>query len=250
MLTIVTITRNDGLGLRRTLDSYAHWCGDEVDGVVVDGGEDNGLAVAKIVGARPLAVVQREARGIADAMNAGLREARGEWVWFVNGGDAVHEELSPDWLLELLRKTRADVVVGAVHFDDEAVPRKLPPLERQWPLTVCWLPHPSTIVRRELLNQVGGFDERWRIAMDFDLWHRLLVGGTVVDVISTPFARFDINGVSQRRETRSTLIGEESAILRSYAWPLLKGGFVGLGRVLYRLARIVCRRVGSPWRRL
>ena len=161
--------------------------------------------------------------------------ARGEWVWFVNGGDAVHEALDPAWLLALLATSRADIVVGGIHYDGDASPRPVPPLHRQWPLLECWLPHPATLVRKQTLLQAGGFDAGYTIAMDYDLWFRLLNGGATVDVLSAPLARFDPTGLSQRADYRQVVCREEArVILRN--WRSLLGAPLRLsGRVIRRL---------------
>jgi glycosyltransferase involved in cell wall biosynthesis len=180
-------------------------------------------------------LILRPAKGIADAFNAGLAMARGDWVWFVNGGDAVHEALDPAWLLALLANSRADLVVGGIHYDGDASPRPVPPLRQQWPLLECWLPHPATIARKQTLLQAGGFDAGYAIAMDYDLWFRLLNGGATVDVISVPLARFDPTGLSQRAYYRQVVCREEArVILRN--WRSLLGAPLRLsGRVIRRL---------------
>lgn len=217
-LTIVTVTKNDLAGLLRTVGSAMVWRRAGVEHIIVDGSDDPSSAIALANDADSnsgglLRVVPRPARGISDAFNAGLAKAKGEWVWFLNGGDAVHETLEPEWLLSLLAKTRAQVVTGALHFDGETNARALPRLSWQWPLLACWLAHPATLVRRDRLLAVGGFDLKWRIAMDYDLWFRLLEGATTVDVLSVPFARFDLNGISQSRETAPSARREEASVV-------------------------------------
>ena len=173
-LSLVAITKDDQVGLERTLKSVDAWRAyPGVEQIVVYAGaepavKDNDAMIVR----------QQRSTGIADAFNEGLALARGEWVWFVNGGDAIHESVDPVWLLAHLRRTKADLVVGAVQFDGEAEPRPLPGLRDQWPLIACWLPHQATMIRRELLAAAGGFRSRWRVAMDYDLWLRMIAAKT------------------------------------------------------------------------
>lgn len=232
-LSIVTITLNDPAGLGRTLDSTRAWreCSG-VEHVVVDAGER-----AVIPDDGRVRVVAQAARGIAAAFNLGLESARGEWVWFLNGGDAAHESVSPEWLLTLLGSTGADVVAASLHFDGEERPRRQPHVSRQWPLIACWLAHPATIVRREGLIAAGGFHQRWKIAMDYDLWFRLLKRETVVDVISVPLARFDVTGISQRESGRRQAGAEDAGVILTHACGLFTEPVWALAHVLRRVAR-------------
>jgi glycosyltransferase involved in cell wall biosynthesis len=207
-LSIVTITKDDTAGLARTLASTAAWRPRPgVEQIVV------------LAGAEPAAwpdgvrALRQTGDGIAAAFNEGWQAARGEWIWFLNGGDAIHEELAPEWLEWWLARTRADLLVGCVHGDGDAGPRALTPLREQWPLLHSWPPHPATLVRREVLQRAGGFSPRYQVCMDFDLWQRLLGAGARADVIAVPLARFDLGGLSSRPENAGLVFRENGAVL-------------------------------------
>jgi glycosyltransferase len=209
ILSIVTITKEDSRGLKRTLDSLAGWLSDgRIEHVLVIPGDSAACEAGPAT-----RVVAQSSRGIPGAFNEGLACCHGQWVWFLNGGDALHPGLSRDWLFALLAATAADVVVGTVHYDGDVAPRPPRLLREQWPPLICWIPHPAAVVRREVLLRAGGFDERWRIAADFDLWLKLLHQDARVDVVSVPFACFDVNGVSQRTDTQRLVTRENAGVL-------------------------------------
>ncbi len=212
-LSLVTITRDDPAGLARTLSSASAWRSSAgVEQIVVYAG-----TIPSVCDESQLSVHRQGSTGIAKAFNEGLALARGNWVWFLNGGDAIHESADPAWLLAHLRRTRADLVVGAVQFDGAAEPLRLPGLRDQWPLIACWLPHQATMVRRELLLSSGGFSDRWRVAMDYDLWLRMIKAGTPVDVLSVVLARFATDGISESPATLALKWREDAAVVRTHA---------------------------------
>jgi GT2 family glycosyltransferase len=218
-LTIVTITKDDPAGLARTLASANGWRDQTgVEQIVVFAGTEPASLPA---GVRK---ITQRSQGIAAAFNEGLAAATGEWVWFLNGGDAIHEALAPAWLETLLTRTQADLVVGAIHADGDAAPRALPAVRDQWPMLHSWLPHPATLVRREVLRRAGGFAPRYRACMDFDLWQRLLGAGARVDVIALPLARFSQDGFSNRTDNAGLIWRENGAVLwrhQGSAWRVL-----------------------------
>lgn len=162
------------------------------------------------------------ARGVSDAFNAGVAEANGEWLWFLNGGDRVDSRLSPDFLFTLLRCSQADVIIGGVTYDSQAELRAHFPLSQQWPPLAAWIPHPATLVRRSLFDRFGPFDERYRITMDYEWWLRALRDDTRVDVLAVPFARFASGGMSQRAESLPLIASERDDAIRRHQAGLWK----------------------------
>jgi len=217
-LSIVTVTKNDPNGLARTLASAAKLRAAGAEHVVVDG-SDSPSKTSELLKQYQgeVTLYSRTPRGISDAFNFGLTEVHGEWVLFLNGGDAIHDQLNIGWLHSHLNSTQAGVVTGSVQFDGEGSARPRPHLSYQWPLIACWLSHQATFVRREKLLKVDGFSQRWRIAMDYDLWLRLLRKSTVVDVISVPIARFDVTGISEHPRTRMAARREEARVVLAYS---------------------------------
>jgi len=242
LLSIVTVTKDDLNGCAITLNSTASLRQiSGVEQVVVAAGESIPHCDEKSV-----VDLRQTSTGIAGAFNEGINAAHGEWVWFLNGGDTVHETLKPEWLLSLLASTRAQVVTGMIQFDHETMPRPSPHLSYQWPLIACWLAHPATIVRRDLLLKVGGFDERRRIAMDYDLWFRILGRPTVVDVLSVPFARFDSTGISESPSSRAAARRDEAIVVLKYCPQLVWAGMWLWLRILRRILWAAARRLKLP----
>lgn len=241
-LTIITVTKDDPNGLARSLASAAAFRRQGAEHIVVDGSADAVLAEKLVnAGDSGVRVISSPPRGIADAFNIGLQNTQGDWVWFLNGGDTIHESADPVWLLEHLRRTKADLVVGAVQFDGETEPRRLPGLRDQWPLIACWLPHQATMVRRELLMAAGGFHNRWRVTMDYDLWLRMIKANTPVDVLSVVLARFATDGISEAPVTSALKWREDAAVVRIHALAMI-GYVLRLNlKLCWRLARALVR---------
>lgn len=210
-LSIVTITKDDPIGLARTVASTtAYRAEGGVEQVVIFAGE----CIPDFAGER-LDVRRQCSKGIAEAFNEGLAVTQGEWIWFLNGGDAAHEALDVGWLKSLLRRTSSDLVIGGLVYDQDGAMRSPPPVCELWPLYRPWIPHPSTIVRREQFVVHGAFDPKLSIAMDYEWWMRALTAGARADTIALPLARFAPGGLSQREELKSRRVHEcRSALFR------------------------------------
>jgi glycosyltransferase involved in cell wall biosynthesis len=233
-LSIITITKDDPAGLARTLASSTGWRSiPGLEQIVVYHGTEPAVADPMIQ------VRLQTSQGIAGAFNEGLARARGQWIWFLNGGDEVDPNLSPDWLLKLLATSRANVLVGGITYAGEFGVRPHPPVARRWPPVEPWIPHPAALVRRDLFARIGRFDGRYAIAMDYEWWLRALPGDVRVDVLSVPFSLFADGGISQRPEGRSQLVREKNNIVRRYAFRLWKDWLLAGGRLLGESLRAV-----------
>lgn len=215
LLSLITITRNDRTGLEKTVQSASTLrCSAKVEHIVVDGGDAPSIST---FADEKIQKITAPPRGVANAFNLGIVAAKGTWVWFVNGGDQIDPRLSSEFLLELLEITQATVIVGGTTYEGEEFPRALPPPVDRWPITNPWVPHPSTIVRRSLFDKYGHFDERYLIASDYDWFTRVLQAEHSTDFIAAPFAIFAPGGISQRPESRATVIKENADIRSRYA---------------------------------
>jgi GT2 family glycosyltransferase len=243
-LSIITITKDDPAGLARTVASAAALRAKCAEHIVVDGGSEHAAEDRIQSTFDDIRVVRRPPRGIADAFNAGVAEAKGEWLWFLNGGDRVDPHLNPEFLSELLGSSQADVVIGAVVYEGHATRRPHPPPHRQWPCLAPWIPHPASIIRRRLFEQFGGYDPRYQIAMDYDWCLRVLGRDVAVDLLDVPFAVFAPGGMSQRPEMRARLTQERDDIIRRHQALLWRNQMVSgvrLAKAWFRA--LFCRRL-------
>lgn len=253
-VSIITACLNPGASMTRTVDSIASQRYRDLEWIVVDGGSQDGTPQLAMLGARPPdKLISEPDEGIAHAFNKGLQHATGEAVWFMNAGD---EFSSPDSISGLVDDwdrarfrwiTGASEIVavdGSVLFTRrwKAQPRNAMSLVR-WN---CQISHQAVLAEKSLFTELGGFDQSFRIAMDYELWLRWIKGGVVPQCSPRVVCRFHRGGASgepiknhlDERKAR-TLHGLElgplgETLLASLAWlkTLIRGRY---GRSIYRL---------------
>lgn len=211
LLSIVTITYRDPDGLRRTLDSLAPLAAAaapsgraegrafEHEILVVDSSpEETGSVLLGRAG--PLRHLPTAPRGVYAALNEGVRAARGEVVWLLNGGDALHGVRELEIALDCLRSDGelALVVAGAACHRRGRYLYSRRPAPRFLHNLVGWnhVCHQAVLYRREALRRAGEFSSEHRVAGDYHHHYRCWLAGLKVRCIPEDLVDYDMDGGS------------------------------------------------------
>jgi hypothetical protein len=185
-VTVVIPTRNRWHFLERTLGSALRQDGVALEVIVVDDGstDETPGRLAKEPDERVRVIRHEASRGVATARNAAIEEARGEWLAFLDDDDL----WSPEKLrvqIEAARAHDADwAYSSAVIVDEHLTVRDLieaPPPERMIERVLPYNPIPAgasnVVARRDVVREVGGYDEGFSQLADWDMWIRLAAAG-------------------------------------------------------------------------
>jgi glycosyltransferase involved in cell wall biosynthesis len=171
-ISVVTVCFNSAKTIGRTLESFFAQAHAAKELVVVDGGsKDETLRIVAGFPSKGVKVICEPDRGIYDAMNKGLAAFSGEAVGFLNSDDRFADSQA----LSSIAATLAD---SHIAYGDLDIVKSLGgEVVRRWRTTGWrkgafrngWMPaHPTFYVRREVVEAVGPFDLRYRVAADYD----------------------------------------------------------------------------------
>jgi glycosyltransferase involved in cell wall biosynthesis len=178
LVSIVTPTLNQGTFIEQTLQSMEAQSYQRFEHIVVDGGSTDGTLdiLRRYQGRYALNWQSGPDGGMYEAINKGLRQARGEIVAYLNSDD-----LYFPWTLAVVvaafeRHRDAGFVYGDLLQIDEGcrcerIAWQLPyatDFVRRWGV----LAQPTIFWRRSVLAQEGYFDEGLRYVADCDYWMR------------------------------------------------------------------------------
>jgi glycosyltransferase involved in cell wall biosynthesis len=197
-VSVVIATYNYGAFLPKALDSVLTQTFADYEIIVVnDGSTDNTDEVVKPYLEHPKVRYYKKANGgQATAKNLGISKAKGEYVAFLDADDF----WLPEKLERQLKLFRENPAVGVVYSairtvgpEGEEVPFEMPACVRGKILKrlygnsfICFS---SSMMRRELFEKYGVFDESFGMAIDYDLWLRLSLV-TEFDFVPEPLVFF------------------------------------------------------------
>lgn len=205
-LSIITINFNDREGLDKTIQSVINQTYKDFEYIVIDGASTDGsVDVIKKYADRLTHWVSEPDTGIYNAMNKGTRLAQGEYCLYLNSGDF----LAADDVLEkaFSHNFTEDIVsCNCLDFDEKYEWLKVPP--RNVSLFTFMggsLPHPTSFIKRELLNRLGGYNESYRIMSDWCFFLEAVVvqncSYRTLNVLLSKFNCFGISSTSSAIET-------------------------------------------------
>lgn len=123
-------------------------------------------------------VIKKEHVGIYHTMNQGLKTARGEYVNIMNTDDYI---LDNDFFKEsiaLLEKTGADFSHGdRIIKSREGLPDAKKKGDEKTAFFRMPFRHQTMIVRKKVFDEIGLFDENYRIASDYKWILKMLLSG-------------------------------------------------------------------------
>jgi len=198
-LAIVTITRNDLAGLRRTLASVEAQTTPPDDHWIIDGASTDGTReyLDSLPHSPNRHFISESDRGIYDAMNKGVSKASTDFVWFLNSGDTCADAAVVAELGEALgARPGLAALYGKIWRQNSHGLRSVggPVLARDFrvQMPVC---HQALVYRRAHLL-AHPYPTHYRLISDWIVTRDLFASGAAVAYLDRHLAIYDLNGVS------------------------------------------------------
>ena len=182
MIKVTTIipTFNRGYCLAESIQSVLDQNFSDFELIVVDDGSTDNTAevIEQFSGIHKIRI--KKNRGVSFARNLAVKQARGEWIAFLDSDDLWER----DKLAIQMNWVECNPDYHAVYTDEiwirNGVRVNAMKKHRKYSgdifrhcLPLCIVSPSSVLLRNELLNKFGGFDESMPVCEDYDLWLRI-----------------------------------------------------------------------------
>lgn len=200
LISVITVVLNCRAYIEKTILSVLDQNYQNVEYLIIDGGSTDGtLEIIKKYENYIDYWISEQDKGLYDAMNKGIKLASGQIIGIINSDDwyesdalrLVHEEFT---------KTNADVVCGEMNIYKDnifyyktGIANKLNGLKKGMIIN-----HPTVFVKKEVYNNYGAFNLKYKIASDWELMVRYWRAGLKFATINNPIANFRLGGDSYK----------------------------------------------------
>ena len=181
-ISIITVTYNCVSVLSDCLNSVASQTYNNIEHIVIDGASTDGTLTLLNSKKHQLDTLVSELdKGIYDAMNKGIKIAKGDIIGFLNSDDFyANNEVISKVASEFKKEPSLDACYSDLIYVNQSntskIVRNFKSSEfKQGLFSKGWCPpHPTFFARRSVYEQYGNFDLNYRIASDVELMMRFL----------------------------------------------------------------------------
>jgi glycosyltransferase involved in cell wall biosynthesis len=188
LISIIVAVFNGAKTLQQCIDSVAQQTYANKELIIIDGGSKDGTVDLLEANRERISYwISEPDKGIYNAWNKGLSQAKGEWICFLGADDFFWGAQVLERMTAQLQVIPPDILVSygkimLLNNDGEV----LFPIGEPWEKIkdpfkqIMCIPHTGTIHRRSLFERHGKFDESFRITGDYELLMRELKTGDAV----------------------------------------------------------------------
>ena len=242
-ISIITVVWNNVKTIKDTIDSVLSQTYKNIDYIVIDGGSTDGtLSLLESRRDQLSALVSEPDEGIYDAMNKGIKLAKGDVIGFLNSDDFyLNDKVISKVASEFERDIFLDASYANLVYVDQTNTSKIIRYFKtgefkQGLFLKGWCPaHPTFFVRKSVYERNGNFDLNYHFASDVELMMRFLEIHKIKSLyIPEVMVKMRMGGVSNRNLKNIWLANKE--IINSFH----KNG-LQLNSIIFFIYKIISR---------
>lgn len=219
LVSIITVVYNGEAFIEQSIKSVLAQTYANIEYIIIDGASTDGtLDIIKKYEAKITTFISEKDSGIYNAMNKGLKLAKGEIIALLNADDYYYPETIQS-VVNQFEQSNAHIVYGNLmklrSFGNKDYFKQVAPnislMEKTMPIF-----HPATFVKKELYEKIGTFNEKYKLSADYDFIYRAYKADAVFEYLPQPLTVFRIGGASN---VTCNSYKEGYQILKSYNSP-------------------------------
>lgn len=221
LLTIITINYNNFNGLKKTIKSVLSQNFNDFEYIIIDGGSTDGSKeLIENVSDRLSYWISEKDTGIYNAMNKGINSSTGNYIQFLNSGDALANKNVLEYISKNIYDTNSQFdfyytdVINQQNKKIHYYPTQLT-FRHFFDLTIN---HQATFFKKELFEKYGNYSEHYKIVSDWEFYMKILFLQNATYLhLPEPAVLFDFSdGISTSSNFTTLMNNERSDVFKKH----------------------------------
>ena len=177
LISIIIPTYNSEKYIRRTLESLRSQIYKKIEVIIVDGlSNDTTLNIVNEFHDIVNSIISEKDNGMYDAINKGLKIAKGDIITYLNSDDYYHITTLQNVNNYFILNKEISIVYGTLFYVNQSdqIIKKIKSVSFNQKVLLslwfCYIPQPCSFFRREVIKSIGEFNTQYKLASDFDFF--------------------------------------------------------------------------------
>ena len=186
-ISVIIPTYNRRHTLERAIDSVLSQTFEPFEMIIVDDGSEDGTRDWIKETYPSIKYIYQSNNGVSSARNKGIRSSRGSWIALLDSDDEwMPEKLEEQFISinenpgSLFCHTNEIWIRNGVRVNQMKKHKKYGGDIFKYCLDMCRISPSSSLIKKEVFEDVGLFDESLTVCEDYDLWLRITANYTIL----------------------------------------------------------------------
>lgn len=242
-ISVITVCYNSEKTIETTIKSVVEQTYENIEYIIIDGkSSDNTLNIIEQYKDKISKIVSEKDNGIYDAMNKGIAESSGEYLFFLNADDSFYDKLVIEKIVKQLSIKETDFIYG--NLNTVNIAKRTSFIKKQNKLNKIYLLkntpcQPTLFASRAVFKKCGGFSTKHKIVSDYEwILKAILEYKVSCQYVDITISNFNIGGISTNPEQNKLHDAERDEVINKYFTPFERKSYELISKYLRSLTTV------------
>ncbi|TKC12897.1 glycosyltransferase [Pedobacter polaris] len=219
LISIITINYNNKTGLHKTIKSVIDQTNKNFEFIVIDGASTDGsTALIALYQEHFTYKVSEPDKGIYQAMNKGIKMAKGQFLLFLNSGDTLSNSTILHQVTPYLYSSTGIIYGNSAYLEPNGKVIRTYPDELSFDFFFSQnLSHQASFIRKSLFTELFLYNEDYKIASDWEFFmYAICKANIAYRHIDLVICDYDVSGISSITTNHKVMNEERRLTLEKY----------------------------------
>lgn len=243
-VTIITSCFNREATIGQAIESVLAQDYSNIEYIVVDGAsKDKSLQIINQYRDKISQIISEPDKGMYEAINKGIKASTGDIIGLLHSDDFLYSKDTISKIVQKFQSSKGDFIYGNglfvnYHNTQKVIRNWIGGNYSKWKVKHGWLPlHPTCYIRKTCIDELGLYNENYKIAADTDFLFRYLYEANLkVIYLNEYIVKMRMGGLSTDKTKRKQMWNEDIRIYQDHGLPPI---WTKLQKIIWKIPQFI-----------